>query len=146
MYRGLQIYKITRFITLCDNWTTSSYLHKMKKIRTLLKTVRIHTKIIGMEFGFEKCAMLIMKCEKRQITDKIELLNQERIRKFGEKENYKYFEILGNARGVVRVIKNTDSNKTKAFHIRTININFLSQKEKVGNPFSTRYWLIIFSR
>ena len=42
-----------------------------------------------MEFGIEKCAMLIVKNEKREIREVVELPNQERIRMLGEKENYK---------------------------------------------------------
>ena len=45
---------------------------------------------VGIELGIEKCAMLIMRSGKRQMTDGIELPNQERIRKLGEKETYKY--------------------------------------------------------
>ena len=44
---------------------------------------------IGMEFG-----MLIMENGKRQITEGIELSNQEKIRTLDEKENYKYLWIL----------------------------------------------------
>ena len=47
-----------------------------------------------MEFGIEKWAMLIIKCEKKETTDGIEQLKQERIRKLGEKENYKHLRIL----------------------------------------------------
>ena len=39
-----------------------------------------------MEFGVEKCVILIMKTENRKITKTIELPNQERIRTFGEKK------------------------------------------------------------
>ena len=46
-------------------------------------------------FGIEKRAMFIMKSRKRQITEGIELLNQERIRTLGEKENYMYLDLLG---------------------------------------------------
>ena len=42
-----------------------------------------------MNFGIEKCAMLMMKSGKRQTVEGIELLNQESIRILGEKENYK---------------------------------------------------------
>ena len=38
--------------------------------------------------------MLIMKSGKRDIMEGIELSNQERSRTLGEKENYKYLEIL----------------------------------------------------
>ena len=47
-----------------------------------------------MEFSIEKCVTQIMKSEKRETAKGIELSNQESIRKFGEKENYKYLGIL----------------------------------------------------
>ena len=48
-----------------------------------------------MEFGTEKCATFIMKSrKKREAAKGIEIQNQERFRKLGEKENYKYLEIL----------------------------------------------------
>ena len=46
-----------------------------------------------MEFEIEKCALLIRKSGKRQMTERIELPNQESIRILGEKKNYKYLEI-----------------------------------------------------
>ena len=42
-----------------------------------------------MEFGIEKCAMLIMKSGKRETVKRLELPNQKSIRTLGEKENYK---------------------------------------------------------
>ena len=47
-----------------------------------------------MESGIEKCAMLVMKSGKRPLTDGMELPNQNKIRKLGEKEIYKYLGIL----------------------------------------------------
>ena len=47
-----------------------------------------------MEFGIEKCAMLLMKSSKRYLTDGMELPSQDKIRKLGEKETYKYLGIL----------------------------------------------------
>ena len=47
-----------------------------------------------MEFGTEKCTMQIVKSGKREITEGIELSNQERIRTLREKEIYKYLGIL----------------------------------------------------
>ena len=35
-----------------------------KEYETLIQTIRIYSQYIGMEFGIEKCAMFIMKCEK----------------------------------------------------------------------------------
>ena len=47
-----------------------------------------------MESGAEKCAILIIKSRKRQMGERIEVPNQERIRRFREKKNYKYLGIL----------------------------------------------------
>ena len=46
-----------------------------------------------MEFGIEKCALIVMKSGKRHLTDGIELPNQDKIRTLAE-ENYKYLGIL----------------------------------------------------
>ena len=47
-----------------------------------------------MEFGIEKCAMLVMKSGKRQLTDGMELPNQDEIKTLAENETYKYLGIL----------------------------------------------------
>ena len=47
-----------------------------KELETLIHTVRIYSRDIGMEFGIEKCAMLVMKSGKRQQTDGMELPKQ----------------------------------------------------------------------
>ena len=69
-------------------------LFSKKEKEFLIPAVRIYSEYIGMEFGVEKGAMLIMKSRKRQMTEGIELLNQEKIRTLGEKETYKYLKIL----------------------------------------------------
>ena len=66
-----------------------------KELETLIQTIRIYSQDIGIEFGIEKCAMLIMRSRKRQLTvDRIELPNQENIRMLGQKEIYKYLRLL----------------------------------------------------
>ena len=65
-----------------------------KELETLIHTVRIYSRDIGMEFGIEKCAMLVMKSGKRHITDGMEPPNQDKIRTLGENETYKYLGIL----------------------------------------------------
>ena len=65
-----------------------------KELETLIQTVRIYNQDIDLEFGIEKCAMLVMKSGKRYMTEEIELPNQEKIRTLGEKETCKYWEIL----------------------------------------------------
>ena len=49
---------------------------------------------IEMEFGAEKCAILVMKSGERYLTDGMELPCQDKIRTLGEKETYKYLGIL----------------------------------------------------
>ena len=46
--------------TICKKW---------RKLETLIHAVRIYSQDIGMEFGIEKCAMLVMKSGKRHMTD-----------------------------------------------------------------------------
>ena len=65
-----------------------------KEMETLIQTVRIYSQDIGMEFGIEKCAMLVMKSGKRYLAEGVELPNQVVIRTLGEKETYKYLMIL----------------------------------------------------
>ena len=67
---------------------------KTKKLETLIHAIRIYSKDIGMEFGIEKCAMLVMKSSKRHLTDGMELPNQDKFRTLGEKETYKYLGVL----------------------------------------------------
>ena len=65
-----------------------------KELENLIHTVRIYSQDIGMKFGIEKCAMLVMKSGKRHRTDGMELQNQDKIRTLGENETYKYLGIL----------------------------------------------------
>ncbi len=57
---------------------------------TFIQTVRIYTK----EKGNEKLAMQVLKSDKRYVLERVELTNQIVIRTLGEKETYKYLEIL----------------------------------------------------
>ncbi len=51
--------------TLCT-WRITTYLPKnYKELETLIQTLKIYSPNIGMGFGIEKCAMLIMKSVKR---------------------------------------------------------------------------------
>ena len=70
------------------------FANNEKELETLIYAVRIYTKDIGKGFGIEKCAMFVMKCGKRHLTDGMELPNHDKIRRFGEKETYKYLGIL----------------------------------------------------
>ena len=65
-----------------------------KDLETQINTVRIYSRDIGMEFGIEKCAMLVMKSGKRHLTDGMELPNKDKIKTLAENETYKYMGIL----------------------------------------------------
>ena len=70
------------------------FANNENELETLIHAVRIYSQDIGMEFGIEKCAMLVMKRGKRHLTNGIELPNQDKIRTLGGKETYKYLGIL----------------------------------------------------
>ena len=65
-----------------------------KELETLIYAVRIYSQNIGMEFGIEKCAMLVKESGKRHITDGIKRPDHDKIRTHGENETYKYLAIL----------------------------------------------------
>ena len=67
-----------------------------KGLETLLKTVREYSHDIGMEFGMEKCVMLVMKSGKRHVTEGIDLPNQENIRKHQNAWRKGNLQIFGN--------------------------------------------------
>ena len=58
-----------------------------KELETLIQAVRIYSQDIGKKFGIEKCAILIMKSDKRHMTEGMELPHQEEIRILGDEES-----------------------------------------------------------
>ena len=44
----------------------------------MIETIKIYNQNRRLEFGIEKCAMLVMKSSKREITEGIALQNQEK--------------------------------------------------------------------
>ena len=50
---------------------------KNEKPEKLIQTIRIFSQNIGMEYGNDKCVILIMKSGKRESEDRKELPNQE---------------------------------------------------------------------
>ena len=55
-----------------------------KELKILIHAVKIYSQDTGMEFGIEKCAVLIMKSGKQHMTDGMELPNQNKIKTLGE--------------------------------------------------------------
>ena len=66
-----------------------------KELETLIHTIRIYSQDIGMEFGIEKCALLVMKNGKWHLADGIELPNQDKIRTLAENEILQILRNLG---------------------------------------------------
>ena len=65
-----------------------------KGLDSLVQTVRVFSEDIGMEFGIEKCAMLVMKKGKIVKSVGIELSDGKVINSLQEGESYKYLGIL----------------------------------------------------
>ena len=66
----------------------------MKKNWKFSYTLLEYSQDIGMKFGIEKCAMLVMKSGKRHMNDGMDLPNHNKIRTLEENETYKYLCIL----------------------------------------------------
>ena len=69
------------------------FVKNEKELETLIQAVTVYSDDIGMEFSIEKFVMIIMKSKRQQMTEGIELLNQEKIRTPNTKGN---LQILGN--------------------------------------------------
>ena len=82
----------TDLITFCSELNNNN--NNEKEPETLIETIRIYSQDLGMEFFIKKCSLIKLKNGKRESTEEIELLNQERIRTLGEKENHKYLECI----------------------------------------------------
>ena len=70
------------------------YSRSEKGLDSLVQTVRVFSEDIGMEFGMEKCAMLVK--EKGKIVKSVdtELPDRKVIKSLQEGESYKYLGIL----------------------------------------------------
>ena len=70
------------------------YSRSEKELGSLVQTVCVFSKDIGMEFGIEKCAMLVGEKGKIVRSVGIELPDGKVIKSLQEGENYKYLGIL----------------------------------------------------
>ena len=70
------------------------FVKNEKELETLIENVIIYSQNIGMEFGIEKCTILLMKSGKRHMTEGVKLPSQVVIRSLGIKESYKSLAIL----------------------------------------------------
>ena len=70
------------------------YSRSEKRLDSLVQVVRVFSEDIGMEFGIEKCAMLVVEKGKIVKSVGIELLDSKVIKSLQEGESYKYLGIL----------------------------------------------------
>ena len=70
------------------------YSRNEKKLDSLVQTIRIFSKDIGMEFGKEKCVMLVIEKGKIVKSVGIELPDGKVNKSLQEGESYKYLRIL----------------------------------------------------
>ena len=70
------------------------YIRSEKGLDSLVQTVHVFSEDVGMEFGIEKCAMLVMEKGKVVKSVGIELPNGKVIKSLQEGESYKYLGIL----------------------------------------------------
>ena len=70
------------------------YAKSEKDLESLIQTVRIFSEDIGMEFGLDKCAVMIMKRGKQIEANGIRLPDEKKIRSLKEDESYKYLGVL----------------------------------------------------
>ena len=70
------------------------YSQSQKGLDSLVQTVRVFSEDIGMEFGIEKCAILVMEKGKIVKSVCIQLPDGKVIKSLQEGESYKYLGIL----------------------------------------------------
>ena len=84
--------KITHLLFMDD---LKLYGRNEKEINSLVHTVRVFSSDIGMDFGIEKCAMMVMKRGKLDKSEGIRLPDGRIIRSIGDDvEGYKYLGML----------------------------------------------------
>ena len=70
------------------------YTKTSNQLDSLIQTVRIFSSDIGMKFGIEKCAVLIIKRGKMTQSKGITLPDDTNIRSLKEGEGYKYWKLM----------------------------------------------------
>ena len=70
------------------------YGKKEKELDSLVQTVRVFSQDIRMEFGIDKCAMIVLKRGKLVMSDGIKLPDAKEIKSMNEGEGYKYLGII----------------------------------------------------
>ena len=105
------------------------YGKNVKEINSLVQSVRVFSSDIGMNFGIEKCAVMIMKRGKLIRSEGIKLPDRRNIRSIGEEgDGYKYLGVLEvddimhevmktNMKEYTRRVKKTLTSKLKSGNV-----------------------------
>ena len=81
------------------------YSNSEKERDPLIQTVRLFSADIGMDFGIEKCAILVMKKSRLVKLEEIVLPDSKVIKSLKEGEGYKYLGVLESVWSLVEDIK-----------------------------------------
>ena len=100
------------------------YSRSEKGLNSLVQTVRVFSEDVGMEFGIEKCAMLVMEKGKIVKSVGIELPHGKVIKSLQQGESYKYLGILEadkflEERMKLNVLKKYIRRLRKVFEVKT---------------------------
>ena len=100
------------------------YSRSEKGLDSLVRTVHVFSEDIGMEFGIEKCAMLVMEKGKIVKSVDIELPDGKIIKSLQEVESYKHLGILEADRFLeekmkLNVLKEYIRRLRKVFEVKT---------------------------
>ena len=106
------------------------YSKSEKVLDSLIQTVRMFSEDIGMQFGIDKCAMLVMKKGKIVKSDGIQLPNDKVIKSLQEGESYKYLGVPEADEVMVNEMK----DKVKKEYYRRVR-KVLETKLNSGNVF-----------
>ena len=101
-----------------------------KALDSLIQTVRIFSEDIGMQFGIDKCAMLVRKKGRIVKSDGIQLPNDKVIKTLEEGQSYKYLGLLEAGEVMVNGMK----DKVKKEYYRRVR-KVLETKLDSGNVF-----------
>ena len=89
------------------------FVKNEKELETQIETIRIYNKDIGIEFGIENWAMLIMKKVNKESVEGIEEPNQESL-KNPEKKKFQYARILEEKEMRLKIKRIYQNKKTFA--------------------------------
>ena len=98
------------------------YAKSERELDSLIQTVRIFSDDVGMVFGLDKCAMLVLKRRKMIRTEGIELPDRKRMREVNLAE-YKYLGVLQ----LDSIINREMKEKVKSEYIRRVKKLLISQ-------------------